>query len=257
MAHIIVVTNRKGGTGKTSTAVNLAAELAARGKRILLIDLDTQSHCALGVGIKLNKTTATVHGFFAGNNCLAQAIQQTSWNNLHIIPADTLFEHGSGSNDELLLRTALVDEKIAEHYDIIIMDTPPSLDILLLNALYSADRVVVPFLPHFLAGEGVRQLARVLFRVGSNRVSDAGPLLVGFVPIMIDKRIGQHKQVASGVSNQFGISRMLPGIRNDIRVAESFAAGQPVRYYSPKCRATEDYQHFTGSVIELLEKPVK
>jgi chromosome partitioning protein len=165
MAHIIVVTNRKGGTGKTSTAVNLAAELAARGKRILLIDLDTQSHCALGVGIKLNKTTATVHGFFAGNNCLAQAIQQTSWNNLHIIPADTLFEHGSGSNDELLLRTALVDEKIAEHYDIIIMDTPPSLDILLLNALYSADRVVVPFLPHFLAGEGVRQLARVLFRV--------------------------------------------------------------------------------------------
>lgn len=74
---------------------------------------------------------------------------------------------------------------------------------------------------------------------------------------MIDKRIGQHKQVASGVSNQFGISRMLPGIRNDIRVAESFAAGQPVRYYSPKCRATEDYQHFTGSVIELLEKPVK
>lgn len=257
MAHILAVTNRKGGTGKTSTAVNLAAELADRGKRVLLIDLDTQSHCALGFGVKLSKATATVHGFFAGNNRLEPAIQETSWNNLHLIPADSLFEHGSGSNDELLLRNALIEEKIAERYDILIMDTPPSLDILLLNALYCADRVLVPFLPHYLAGEGVRQLARVLFRVGSNRASDAGPLLVGFVPIMIDKRIGQHKQVASGVSNQFGISRMLPGIRNDIRVAESFAAGQPVRYYAPKSRAAQDYQSFTDAVMELLEKPAK
>lgn len=254
MAHSLAITNRKGGTGKTSTAVNLAAEFAARGKKVLLIDLDTQSHCALGVGLKLTKDTATVHGFFAGSHELTPAIQETQWQNLHLIPADPLFEHGSGRNNEFLLREAIKSEGLKQRYDILIFDTPPSLDTLLLNALYSADRVLVPFLPHFLAGEGVRQLARVLFKVGSSRENDEEPMLVGFVPIMIDQRIGQHKKVASGISSQFGALRMLPGVRNDIRVAESFAAGQPVRYYAPKSRAAHDYQQLADAATVLMEK---
>lgn len=252
-AVTLVVTNRKGGSGKTSTAVNLAAELAVLGQRVLLIDLDTQSHCALGVGLKLAKATPTIHGFFAGHHALTPAIQSTQWDNLHLIPADPLFEHGSGINDDFLLRNALAAEGILQHYDILILDTPPSLDTLLLNALYSADRVLVPFLPHFLAGEGVRQLARVLFRVGSNRANEGVRMLVGYVPIMIDKRIGQHKLIASNVSSQFGATRMLPGVRNDIRVAESFAAGMPVRYYAPKTRAALDYQNLTKAVRNLLD----
>lgn len=252
-AVTLVVTNRKGGSGKTSTAVNVAAELAFLGQRVLLIDLDTQSHCALGLGVKLAKNTPTIHGFFAGKHALTPAIQSTQWDNLNLIPADPLFEHGSGTKDDFLLRTALTSEGILEQYDILILDTPPSLDTLLLNALYSADRVLVPFLPHFLAGEGVRQLARVLFRVGSNRANEGVRMLVGYVPIMIDKRIGQHKQVAGNVSSQFGATRMLPGVRNDIRVAESFAAGMPVRYFAPKTRAALDYQSLTLSVRHLLD----
>ncbi len=249
MARILVVTNRKGGTGKTATAVNLSAELAARGQRILLVDLDTQGHCAVGVGVRVQKGEPTVHDLFARGAPLAPALRTTKWENLHLLPADPLFEHGSGSRDETLLRHALGAEGLHERYDTIVLDTPPSLDILLLNSLHAADRVLVPFLPHFLAGEGVRQLARVLFQVARTR-EDQGLRLLGFLPIMCDTRIGQHKQVLGGVAHQFGASRMLPGIRNDIRVAESFAAGKPVRYYAPKSRAAEDYQAVTEILLE-------
>ena len=255
-APVLVFTNRKGGSGKTSTAVNVAAELAAAGRRVLLIDLDTQSHCALGLGIKLSKATPTVHGFFAGRYDLVSAIQESRWENLHLIAADTLFEHGSASRDEFLLRQALQTENLRSRYDVLILDTPPSLDSLLLNALYAADRVLVPFLPHFLAGEGVRQLARVLYKVGSHRANEGVKMLVGYVPIMIDKRIGHHNKVTGGVSSQFGATRLLPCVRNDIRIAESFAAGQPVRYFAPKSRATEDFKHLTAAVSDMLTNKV-
>lgn len=247
MARVLVITNRKGGTGKTSSSVNLAAEFAARGQRVLLVDLDTQGHCAIGLGIKVGKGEPTVHDLFARAQALLPALRQSAWENLHLLPADQLFEHGSGSRDELVLRRALADEGLQSRYDLIILDTPPSLDILLLNALHAADRVLVPFLPHFLAGEGVRQLARVLFRVASG-TANPGLRLLGFLPVMCDARIGLHRQVTGGVSQQFGASRLLGGIRNDIRLAESFAAGKPVRYYAPRSRAAEDYAAVADAV---------
>jgi chromosome partitioning protein len=249
MARVLVITNRKGGSGKTTTSVNLAAEMAARGERVLLVDLDTQGHCAVGLGVSVKKGEPTVHDLFATGAPLLPALRESQWENLHLLPADPLFEHGSGSRDEFLLRRALADEGVHARYDRIILDTPPSLDILLLNALHAADRVLVPFLPHFLAGEGVRQLARVLFRVASSR-SDKGLRVLGFLPIMCDSRIGQHRQVMNSVAHQFGATRMLSGIRNDIRVAESFAAGKPVRYYAAKSRAAEDYLAVTASLLE-------
>ncbi len=249
MARILVVTNRKGGTGKTATAVNVSAELAARGERVLLVDLDTQGHCAVGLGIPVKKGEPTVHDLFANGAMLTPAVRVSAWDNLHLLPADPLFEHGSGSRDEVVLRRALRDEGLLQRYDTIVLDTPPSLDILLLNSLHAADRVLVPFLPHFLAGEGVRQLARVLFRVARSR-EDQGLRLLGFLPIMCDTRIGQHRQVSGSVSHQFGASRMFAGIRNDIRVAESFAAGKPLRYFAPRSRAAEDYLVAVETLLE-------
>ncbi len=248
MARILVITNRKGGTGKTTTSVNLAAELAARGKRVLLADLDTQGHCAIGLGVQVGKGEPTIHGLFSNGQPLMPALRETAWENLFLLPADPLFEHGSGSRDESLLSRALADEALHARFDTIVLDTPPSLDMLLLNALNAADRVLVPFLPHFLAGEGVRQLARVLFKVASSR-KNQGLRVLGFLPIMCDARIGQHRQVMGSVAHQFGASRMLTGIRNDIRVAESFAAGKPVRYFAPRSRAAEDYRAVAEAVM--------
>lgn len=250
MAKTLVVTNRKGGSGKTATAVNLAAELASGGRRVLLVDLDTQGHCAIGLGIAIKSGEPTVHDLFANGRPLLPAVRQSVWENLHLLPADPLFEHGSGSRDELLLRRALTEEGLHRCYDFIVLDTPPSLDVLLLNALQAADRVLVPFLPHHLAGEGVRQLARVLFRVASGR-TNPDLRVMGFLPVMWDQRIGQHRQITAGVAHQFGSSRMFQGVRNDIRVAEAFAAGCPVRYYAPRSRATADY---AATAMSLLER---
>ncbi|MEK8046109.1 ParA family protein [Ideonella margarita] len=239
-ARVLAVTNRKGGSGKTSTSVNLSAELAAQGHRVLLIDLDTQGHCAIGLGVPAVRNGPTVHGFMAGRHSLSAAIVPSAWAGLHLIPADPLFEHGSGQQQDHVLWTALQQEELLTQYDVVVLDTPPSLDALLLNALCAADRVLVPFVPHFLAGEGVRQLARVLFRVASRGGNDRLRVL-GFLPVMQDARIGQHRSVTDSLAQQFGSDRILPGIRNDIRVAEAFAAGKPVREHAPNARATADY----------------
>ncbi len=250
MARTLVISNRKGGSGKSATSVNVAAELAAKGQRVLLIDLDTQGHCALGLGVKVLRDSPTVHGFLAGKHLLRQAVLFTAWPHLHLVPADPLFEHGSVGESELLLQDALTSEGIHDDFDTIILDTPPSLDGLMLNALCAADRVLVPFVPHFLSGEGVRQLARVLFRLASRGQNERLKVL-GFLPVMVDMRIGQHRDVSAGLSHQFGAARLLPGIRTDIRVAEAFAVGQPVRDHAPKSRAAADYAAATLAIERL------
>jgi chromosome partitioning protein len=250
MARILAITNRKGGSGKTSTSVNLAAELADRGQRVLLIDLDTQGHCGVGLGLKGVRGQPTVHSWLAGRHPLAEAIWHSAWPGLHLVPADPLFDHGSGQPGEQLLWQALQSEGLLQRYDCIVLDTPPSLDALLLNALGAADRVLVPFVPHFLAGEGVRQLARVLFRVASQGHNERLKVL-GFLPVMLDLRITQHRDVTQSLSQQFGPARMLPGVRNDIRVAEAFAAGCPVRVHAPSSRAAGDYRRVVDAAWQL------
>lgn len=240
MAVTLVVSNRKGGTGKTTVSVNLAAELAALGRRVLLIDLDSQSHCAVGLGVKVGKETLTAHDIFRHRESrLAAAIQPTAFANLALVPADPLFEHGSGLSDKGLLARALAEKEIASAFDVVILDTPPSLDILLFNALLAANWVLVPYVPHPLSYEGVRQLMRVLFKIisGPNKQLK----LAGFLPMMAADNIRQHRTVSNDMAQQFGSPRVLPGIRTDIRLAESFGAGKPIRYYSPKSRAAEDF----------------
>jgi chromosome partitioning protein len=259
MSHrpsIIVITNRKGGTGKTTTAVNLAAEFAASGQRTLLVDLDTQNHCALGLGVKRAAAQPTAHHLFSATAPvpLTAAIVGTLWSGLDLVAADPDFHHDTAPDDDQILRRALADPAITERYDFIILDSPPSLDVLLINALTAAHWALIPFMPHPLSGEGVRQLARVFFRVAMS--SNADLRLLGLLPVLLDSRIGQHRRVLEQIVSQFGQERLLGGIRSDIKLAESFAAGQPIREYAPRSRGNEDYQTaFTNLCARLAAAP--
>lgn len=252
MTVTMVVSNRKGGTGKTTASVNVAAELAEQGLRVLLVDLDTQSHCALGLGIKVGRGTPTVHDIFRRpRTALMSVVQPTVVPNLTLAPADPLFEHGEGARDEGLLRRALADPVIVANFDIVIVDTPPSLDALLLNGLVAANWVLVPFIPHPLSQEGVRQLMRVLFRVISGTNHDLK--IAGFLPMMGNDHIRVHRQVSGALAHQFGTFRLLPPIRTDIRLPESFSVGKPIRLYAPETRAAEDFAKLGAFLAELCQ----
>jgi chromosome partitioning protein len=252
MAVKLVITNRKGGTGKTTVSVNLAAELAAQGKRVLLIDLDSQNHCAVGLGLASIRNAPTTHDIFRDvNGKLIPAIESTVYPNLSLAQANPLFEHGSGLRDENLLAQAILEEQLDDKFDVIIIDTPPSLDILLLNALNAANLVLVPYVPHPLSFEGVRQLMRVLFKV----ISGPNPKLkiAGLLPIMGLNRVRQHQAVNNNVSGQYGSFRVMQGIRSDIKLAEAFAAGKPVRYSAPKSRGAEDFVVLANTIGQMIE----
>lgn len=254
MSHkpcIIAVANRKGGAGKTTVSVNLAAELAHLGLRVLLVDLDSQGHCAVGLGMKVSPGDATAHTLFADPQAnLNAAMRPSPFANLALVPADQTFEHGSGVRDERRLARALAEADIAGRFDLVILDTPPSLDILLLNALHAAHWVLVPYVPHHLSFEGIRQLMRVLFKV----MSGANPNLkvLGFLPTMAAEHIRQHKSINGEVSRQFGAHRLLPGIRSDIRLVEAFAAGKPVRHFAPGCRGAQDFAQLASDLADIL-----
>lgn len=263
---VLAVTNRKGGTGKTTTAVNLAAAFAAAGQRTLLIDLDTQGHCAIGLGLgrlglgnlgwsrggkgSTSEPLSAHHLFADSPPALVELCRATAWDGLDLVPASTDFRHGHISDDDQILARALAEPAIARRYDQIIIDSPPSLDHLLFNALSAAHWAIIPFLPHPLAGEGVKQLSRVFFQaaMGGNRRLR----LLGVLPVMLDTRIGQHRRIRAQVAEQFGEHRVLGGIRNDIKLAEAFAAGQPVRVYAPRSRGQQDYQEAFEAIETCL-----
>lgn len=251
MTQVIAVSNRKGGTGKTTAAVNLSAELAARGRRVLLVDLDSQGHCATGLGLKLDRNISTAHDLFVEANArLIDSARETNCPGLFLVPADQTFEHGSGARDGQRLAEALSNPDVSANFDLVVLDTPPSLDYLLLNALTAAHWVLVPYVPHQLSFEGVKQLMRALFKIMSG--ANTNLQVMGFLPMMTATNIREHRTINADVARQFGALRVLPGIRNDIRLAEAFGAGKPIREYAPRCRGAEDFARLAEATIPIL-----
>ena len=249
---VIAIANRKGGAGKTTTAVNLAAALARAGVDTLLIDMDTQGHAGLGLGVAPGKIGASVHDIFRhGPQALLPAIRSTAVAHLDLAPADSLFEHAGQQTDPRLLAEALKAPAICQRYRVVIVDTPPSLDALLINALSAANGIVIPFVPHPLAAEGVRQFARLFFRIRME--TNPGLKILALAPVQANLTIVLHRQVIDQLRHQFGAERLTGFIRPDIKLAEAFAAGKPIFDYAPRSRGAQDYALFAAELRRLWQ----
>jgi chromosome partitioning protein len=255
MTRVVAICNRKGGCGKTTTAVNLAAELGGRKIPTLVIDLDSQGHAGLGLGIVATDRSRTIHALFGGTLDLDGALRPCVADHVHVLPADRMFEGASPQCEVRALDRLIRSPEISGRFEVVVLDTPPAFDPLLVNALTAADAVVAPIIPHALSAEGVRQLLRIFYRVATTIKPDLA--MLGVLPVMYNDRIKHHRLVVDEITREIGVNKLLPAIRNDIHLAESFSARVPIRIYAPSSRGARDYTMMTDHLIENLAVRVK
>jgi chromosome partitioning protein len=251
-AKTLAIANKKGGTGKSTMTVNLAAELGARGYRVLVVDTDPQGHAGLGFGISARDEARSVHRVFHSRHPdLTDAICTTSEPGVDVLPADRHFDGQVQIGDPRCLARAL--DRIKPRYDVVLIDTPPAAANITVCVLMAADGVMVPTVLDYLALDGVRQFARAYHQV----VLKLKATLLGLAiaPMMIDFRSNMQKQVLADLQLGFGGGQMMRGVRTDVSAAEAFSVSQPVRRYRINSRAAEDFRAVADDVIRRFSLP--
>ena len=235
----LVVTNRKGGTAKTTTAVNLAAEFSKQGRRCLLIDLDPQGHCGLGVGAQTQNRTSDHHHILANSRqALDKLLHETSHDNLFFIPPGRKTENQEFKKERL--QKFLSRKQLHSYFDIAVVDTPPNAGLEQEAAIHAADGVLIPFLPTPLGKTGIKDL-----------MQDLSKTPYGLIPIMLDNRVNLDKQILSDVIAEHGTEKILRGVRRNVKLAEAFDAGQPVNIFDAKSRGAFDYHMLAEDIASL------
>lgn len=253
-ARIVAVANQKGGVGKTTTAINLATAMVAVGKRVLLVDFDPQGNASTGLGVEREARQVTSYEMLMGEASLAEAMIETEVPRLGLVPATIDL---SGAEVELVdaderahvlrrvLRQAPELESGAIEY--VLIDCPPSLNLLTLNALVAADAVIIPLQCEFFALEGLTQLMRTIDRVRGN----FNPRLEiqGIVLTMFDRRNNLSGQVAADVRDFLGDMVFETVIPRNVRISEAPSYGKPALLYDYRCPGSQAYIRLAGEVL--------
>jgi len=248
-ARVVTVINQKGGVGKTTTVINIAAQLALRGHSVLVVDADSQGNCATGLGVDKSKVSATTRDLILNPESAVNARHATAVEGLHLIVGDRTLV---GLEQEMLrqlgrerrLTEAL--EPLLEHYDIVLIDTPPTLGLVPVNALVASDGILIPVQTEYFALEGLALLAGTIREVRAllnPRLGVDGVLLTMHAPTLL------NQQVASEVREAFPELVVEPAIRRNIKLAEAPSHGIPIHLHDPTSAGGQDYQAMT-SVLE-------
>ena len=253
MAKIIAFANQKGGVGKTTSAVNVAASLGVIGFRTLLIDLDPQGNTTSGVGVAKRGLTKTTREVLVGETTVKEAIIKTEYTNLSIIPANVSlsgaeFDLFDFSDNEFRLKNAL--EEVMEDYDYIIIDCPPSLGMLTINALSACDGVVVPMQCEFYALEGLSQLLISIKRI--NKMYNSKLSVCGILVTMYNPRLLLSVQVMTELKKHYADKLFSTNVSRSVKLSEAPGFGKPVYYHDKRNKATLEYISIAKELSERL-----
>ncbi|MGB0670158.1 MAG: ParA family protein [Rhodospirillales bacterium] len=249
--RIIALANQKGGVGKTTTAINLGTAMAAVNKRVLIVDLDPQGNASTGIGVERHDRAINSYHLVIGQVPLAAAMRETDIPGLSIVPSGpdlsgAEIELIDANHREYCLRDALHGGAPAVDY--VLIDCPPSLNLLTVNALVAADAVMVPLQCEFFALEGVSQLVKTIDRV--KRAFNPRLEIQGIILTMFDKRNNLSDQVASDVREFFGDKVYETVIPRNVRVSEAPSHGRPVLVYDFNCAGSQAYLHLASEVLK-------
>ena len=251
MGRIIAVANQKGGVGKTTTAINLSACIAELGKKVLAVDMDPQGNMTSGLGVDKHKIENTVYDLLIGECDLEDCVTKKVWENLDLLPANVdlsgaEIELMDLENREFILKEQI--EEVRDQYDFILIDCPPSLNILTINAMTTADSVLVPIQCEYYALEGLSQLINTIELV-KNRLNDS-LYIEGVVFTMYDARTNLSLEVVENVKANLHQNIYKTIIPRNIRLAESPSHGKPITKYDKRCSGAEGYRNLAKEVVE-------
>ena len=250
MGRIIAIANQKGGVGKTTTAINLSACLADKGKKVLAVDMDPQGNMTSGLGLDKESIEKTVYDVIIGESDIEEVLQKEAMENLDVLPTNidlsaAEIELIDVENKEFIVRNSI--QKIRDNYDFVIIDCPPSLSMLTINAMTTADSVLVPIQCEYYALEGLSQLIHTVELVKDRLNPDLE--IEGVVFTMYDARTNLSLQVVENVKDNLQQNIYKTIIPRNIRLAEAPSYGMPINQYDPKSAGSESYMRLADEVI--------
>ena len=255
MVKIISVTNQKGGVGKTTTAVNLASALGTMNKKVLLVDIDPQGNATSGLGIEKQENKQSSYDVMVGEATANEIAIKTEFKNVSIVPSDIRMAGADLEISEMENREAILKKGLAaarEEYDYVLIDCPPSLNLITINALNAADSVLVPIQCEYYALEGLAQLTNTVSRI--KRTYNSHLEIEGVLFTMYDGRLNLTQEVAQQVKKYFPKQVFKAVIPRTVRLSEAPSYGQPINYFDKKSKGAEAYDKLAKEIIKKNKK---